>query len=60
MKTNTKSGTESQMNGVWPVIKVAWEISVEKRNCALIGSKNMVIYEMGKLYSHLNNQLQLD
>lgn len=51
--------TESQMYGVWHMTEVAGTISVEKE-CSLTESRKMVIHEKRKLYTHFNNQLQLD
>lgn len=47
------------MYGVWHMTEVAGTISVEKE-CSLTESRKMVIHEKRKLYTHFNNQFQLD
>lgn len=49
MKPNTKSRIKPDMYRVWYMTGVAWEVSVEKRECSLIGGRTRVIYEKRKL-----------
>lgn len=58
MKQNAK--LESQIHGIWHITEVVWEGSVEKKEFSLTGSRKRVIHKKRTLYTHLNNQQQMN